>query len=121
MEFVFCTVSSCPLNVDSQCRSKFINVGMDGVCLTRQADEKPPRSELPRYVEIKSCLCSQCDYWESDPNGEPKCSFSGSLNFEGRPSDRIGDPKRARTEGRPTCSAFAKKILQPEWTAILPE
>jgi len=121
MEFVFCTVSSCPLNADNQCRAEHINVGMDGTCLTRTAEEKPKMSDLPRYVEIKSCICSGCDHWESDPNGTPKCSFSGTLNFEGRPSDRIRDPKRVRSEGKPVCTAFDKMIVQPGWTTVLPE
>ena len=121
MEFVFCTVSTCPLNRDNQCRAQAINIGMDGSCLTKLADEKPPMSEIPRYVEIKSCLCSECDHWESDPNGKPCCSFAGTLNFEGHMSDTVKDPKKVRSEGRAVCTNFGNKIDQPAWQAILPE
>jgi len=121
MEFVFCTVSACPMNVDKQCRAHSITVAMDGSCLTRSAEEKPPMSETPRYVEIKSCLCSECDHWENDANGNPRCGFAGSLNFEGRTNGEVGDLKKARTEGRAVCSNYDKMIGQPEWQAVLPE
>jgi len=121
MEFVFCTVSSCPLNVDNQCRSKFINVGMDGSCLTCSAETKPESSETPRHVEIRSCLCGQCDHWESDANGNPLCGFADSLSFEGRPTEEVPDRKKARKEGKPMCSVFLKKVDQPDWSTTMPE
>jgi hypothetical protein len=85
------------------------------------AEEKPTASETPRYVEIKSCLCSECDYWETDPSGRPRCAFAGTLNFEGRPSESVKDPKKVRSEGQAVCTNYDKMIGQPEWQAILPE
>jgi len=121
MEFVFCTVSACPLNVDNQCRAKEISVGADGSCLTRDEEDKVEMSETPRHVEIKSCLCGSCDYWESDPNGKPGCGFRDSLSFEGQPTDDVPKRKEARTQGLPVCSIFGKMISQPGWQAIIPE
>jgi len=96
--FVTCSVTSCPSNKSKACRAKRIQVSETGVCLSFNQDVD--QSQTENYVNVESCSCHKCDFWEVDEaTNAGKCgAASQQLHFEGTP---------------PTCLNFKTQIGQP--------
>ena len=128
VQFVSCTVVSCPMNQDKQCRSETIDVDEDGVCMTQGSQEGTP-SPTERHVTINECKCEECDDWEKDDHTEKgRCGLEEPLFFIGRwpervtpePGEDVAECKRKElSEGRAKCQVFEKKIGEPPWSASL--
>lgn len=113
MQFVSCNDITCPLNEGKQCRAPFIAVGVDGKCLIRDNGPLDGKSETEKYVEIRTCQCQKCNYWELDEaRNVGSCGLRESLFFS---QDRNED----KTLGKPECDTYKKQISQPGFSANL--
>lgn len=113
MQFVACNDITCPFNQTKQCRAPFIAIGPDGKCLIRDGGPFENKSETEKYVEIRTCLCQKCNYWELDEARQVgSCGFREDLFFS-----QARDEDKAL--GKPECDTYKKQISQPGFTAPL--
>jgi len=85
MNFVSCSVETCPLNTSRQCRAPFLMVDISGNCVIKDKGPHDNKSTTEKYVDIKECNCKKCYYWERNEfTGLGKCGNNDPLHFEKR-------------------------------------
>ncbi len=103
-QFITCDFTSCPMNENKTCRSPYIEINKDALCIT---NEDPPvglKTQSENYVEVKTCACFSCNNWEEDSNGKGCCGYGSSLHFRDRTDS---DKPKAK------CKEFDGQIDQP--------
>jgi len=110
MNFVSCSVSTCPLNESKQCRAPFLMVDLNGNCALLKTGPYDNKSLIENYVEVKECNCKRCNYWErNEASGLGKCGNTEPLHFDKR-------------DEKAKCHAVETQIEEPPpFEAIVPE
>lgn len=125
-QFVSCNAIKCPLNEQKQCRAPFIEIDHDGRCKIINDGPFENKSQTEKYVEIKSCDCEQCSFYEQDEvSGAGQCGHREDLFFsitQNIVPKIAGQDQVVVPDGRnlpPICYTFAKQIEAPKYSAKL--
>lgn len=126
-QFVSCNATSCPLNEQKQCRAPFIAIDADGRCKIMKGGPFDNKAQTENYVEIRSCDCEGCSFFERDEvTNDGQCGQREDLFFSivQNITPKMNNLKDQVivAEGKdlpPVCYTFAKQIKPPGYAAKL--